>query len=178
MPAPRITLPAADEHIDYYGRYIALVGEDVYAQLESQGGVTLRMLAALDDQKALHRYAPGKWCVKEVVGHMNDGERIFAYRALRIARADQTELPGFDETKYVPAGKFDQRSTKSLAAETAAVRAGTLALFRGLPEEAFMRRGTANAGPVSVRALAAIIAGHEKHHLTILRDRYGVTVEF
>jgi uncharacterized damage-inducible protein DinB len=173
---PRIALPAADEHAPYYGRYIAqLAVDDVHVALGSQAATTARLLAATDETRALYRYAPGKWSVKEVVGHIADAERVFAYRALCIARGDQTNLPGFDENDYVPAGGFDARPLADLAAELAAVRAATLALFRGLDATALLRRGTANQAPVSVRALAAIIAGHEKHHVGLLRERYGLT---
>jgi uncharacterized damage-inducible protein DinB len=170
-----LTLPAADEYAPYYGRYIArLDGSDVLALLVSQAASTAKLLAATSETLAMHRYAEGKWSVKEVIGHLADGERIFAYRALRFARNDATELPGFEENAYVPEGRFDLRTLKSLAAEFAAVRASTLALFRGLDETALLRRGTANGVGVSVRALAAIIAGHEHHHVGLLRERYGL----
>ncbi len=167
--------PEAGEYIPYYGKYIALVpAGDLTEILAAQQAVTQRRLGPLDEARALHRYEPGKWSVKEVVGHLCDGERVFAYRALRFARADATPLPGFEETAWVPAGDFDRRPLAALLAEFAAVRAATLALVTGLDEAAWRRQGTANGSPVSVRALAAIIAGHELHHLGILRDRYGV----
>jgi hypothetical protein len=170
-----ITLPAADEHAPYYARYISQIPPgDVMAALEAQAITTAKLLAATPEAKGSHRYAEGKWSVKEVVGHLIDGERIFAYRALRFGRADATDLPGFDENHYVPAGKFDRRPLADLAAEFAAVRVTTLALYRGFDAEALARRGTANGQPVSVRALAAIIAGHEIHHVGLLRDRYGL----
>lgn len=169
-----IALPAADEHVPYYGKYIALVGPDSLAALEAQARSTAALLAATSEEQGNHRYAEGKWSVKEVIGHLADGERVFAYRALRIARADTTELPGFDENTYVPAGKFDRRPLADIAAEFAAVRAATLALVRSFDEEALARRGSANNSPVSVRALVAIIAGHELHHVKLLRERYGL----
>lgn len=170
-----IALPAPDEHVPYYGKYIALVGPDSLAALEAQARSTAALLAATPESKGSHRYAEGKWSVKEVIGHLADGERVFAYRALRIARADTTELPGFEENDYVPAGKFDRRTLADIAAEFAAVRAATLALVRTFDEEALARRGSANQSPVSVRALVAIIAGHELHHVKLLRARYGLT---
>jgi len=172
----RIPMPNADEYAPFYAGYVArLEGGDVRPLLASQALSTARLLAATDEAKGLHRYAPGKWSVKETIGHLADAERIFAYRALRFARADGTALPGFDENAYVPQGRFDARPLAELAAELAAVRAATVTLFEGLPPEALERRGSANHHPVSVRALAAIIAGHEKHHVTLLRERYGLS---
>lgn len=169
-----IALPAADEHVPYYGKYVALVGPDSLAALESQASSTAALLAATPEERGNHRYAEGKWSVKEVIGHLADGERVFAYRALRIARADTTELPGFEENDYVPAGRFDRRTLADIAAEFATVRAATLALVRSFDEDALARRGSANNSPVSVRALVAIIAGHEAHHVKLLRERYGL----
>ncbi len=142
--------------------------------LAAQLAATRKLLAPLDERRALHRYANGKWSIKEVIGHVSDVERVFAHRALRFARADATPLPGFDENAYVPEGGFDGRPLDSLLDEFAAVRGASRALFAGLDEEAWRRQGTANGAAVSVRALATIIAGHELHHLALLRDRYGV----
>jgi uncharacterized damage-inducible protein DinB len=169
-----IALPAADEHAPYYGKYVALVGPDSLAALEAQAPTTAALLAATPEERGGFRYAEGKWSVKEVIGHLADAERVFAYRALRFARADATDLPGFDENAYVPAGRFDRRTLKDLAAEFAAVRAATLAFARSLDGEALLRRGSANGNPASVRALLAIIAGHELHHVGLLRERYGL----
>jgi len=113
--------------------------------------------------------------VKEVVGHMIDGERVFSYRALRVARADTTPLPGFDENAWVPAAHFDRRPMPDLVADYQTVRAATVALFSSFEEEALVRMGTANDQPISVRALAHMIAGHELHHVAILRERYGLS---
>lgn len=162
------------EYAPYYQTYVGHVADDVLTQLEAQHHSTHALLERLDEQKALHRYAAGKWSVKEVVGHMADAERVFAYRALRFARADQTELPGFDENAWVPEGLFDARPIADLAHEFASVRAATLALFRGLPVSSLMRAGRANGQPCTVRGLASIIAGHEAHHVRILRERYGL----
>jgi hypothetical protein len=171
-----VALPESTEHDPYYGKYISLLpATDVIATLEQQAISTAKLLAATPDAKGEHRYAEGKWSVKEVVGHVSDGERIFSYRALRFGRADTTELPGFDENLYVPAGRYERRTLADLAAELAAVRVATLALFRGFDPEALLRHGSANGQPVSVRALAAIIAGHERHHVALLRERYGLT---
>ena len=175
MTAAAIPRPAAAEYDSYYGRYIDKVPEgDLLRTLEDQARETQRLLASLSDAKALHRYAAGKWSIKEVIGHVADTERVYAYRALRFARADATALPGFDENAWVPAGSFDARSLADLAAELDAVRRATLALFRGLDAAALSRRGTANDAAVSVRAIAWIIAGHERHHVALLHERYKV----
>ncbi|HYE58379.1 MAG TPA: DinB family protein, partial [Rhodothermales bacterium] len=142
--------------------------------LERQATELDALLRSLDEERARHRYAPGKWSVKEVLGHVTDAERIFAYRLLCIARGDQTSFPGFDENAYVPNSGADDRSMDDLLDEFAAVRRATLALLRGLPDAAMTRIGTANGQLVSVRALPFILAGHAQHHLNVLRERYGV----
>ncbi len=174
MTTIRILPPEPGEYAPYYQKYVDQVSDDIVGRLESQHASTHALLEHLTEQQAMHRYAPGKWSVKEVIGHLIDAERVFAYRALRFARADATELPGFDENAWVPEGRFDARSIGDLAAEFAAVRAATLALYHGLPESTHTRRGVANGNPMSVRALAMIIAGHEAHHVALLRERYGV----
>lgn len=168
--------PQPDEHSPYYSKYIALVPNDdltIAAHLADQHHETVD---ALRKAKAKGDYAYGsdKWTVKEVVGHMCDAERIFAYRALRFARGDSTELPGFDENAYVPNSNAKARSMDDLLEELWSVRAATLSLAKQLPESALSRRGSANGTPVSVRALLYIIAGHERHHLGVLRERYGI----
>jgi hypothetical protein len=170
----RITKPQPEEHAEYYARYIKLVGDDALSALRAQSASTPRLLSGLSEAQAMHRYAPGKWSVKEVVGHLVDGERVFSYRALRVARADTTPLPGFDENAWVPAAHFDRRPMPDLVADYQTVRAATVALFASFDEEALVRLGTANDQPVSVRALAHMIAGHELHHVGILRERYGL----
>lgn len=168
-----VARPAAGEFLDYYGKYIALVPDgDIAAQLERQLAATRALLEPLDESRALHRYAPDKWSVKEVLGHVTDGERIFSYRMLRIARADTTPLAGFDENLYVPAGRFDRRPLVSILNEFTHVRNATLALVRSLDDEASRRAGAANGAGITARALAWIIAGHELHHVGLLRERY------
>jgi hypothetical protein len=169
------TRPAAGEFAPFYGTYVGRLPAGNLAEiLAAQRDATRRLLAPLGDARALHRYAPGKWSVKEVIGHLADAERVFAYRALRFARADAAPLAGFDENAWVPAAGFDRRPLEALLDELAAVREATRALIAGLDEAAWLRQGTANANPVSVRALCCIIAGHELHHLAVLRERYGV----
>jgi len=170
-----IARPSTDEYFEYYGKYIARVtDEDALSSLRDQFEDTLVLLRPLDETRARHRYAPDKWSVKEVVGHLTDCERIFAYRALRIARTDTTPIEGFDENVYVPAGKFDERPMDDLIEDYERVRDATLSLFNGLDDEALVRRGTANGKTVSVRAIAWIIAGHELHHRSLLIERYGL----
>lgn len=170
-----ITRPGADEHAPYYSRYISRVADgDVLDLLERQGREAAALLRALPEERGVFRYAPDKWSVKEVVGHVADSERIFAYRALRIGRADRTPMPGFEQDDYVRAAGFDARPLRELTDELAAVRGATIALFRGLEGEALARRGTANGQEVTPRALLYIIVGHERHHLDILRERYLV----
>lgn len=165
--------PAASEYAPYYGRYVSLVPEgDIVETLTRQMESTLALLGGIDEEKAGWRYAEGKWSIKEVLGHIIDGERIFAYRALRFARNDRTELPGFEQDGYVQYGGFDARSLGDLAQEFESVRRANLLMFGGLDDDAWQRRGVASNAEVSVRALAFIIAGHELHHTGILRTRY------
>ena len=168
-----IPRPDASEYAPNYGTYVSKVPEgNLVTILEDQRRETQDLLAAIPEGRALHRYAPGKWSIKEVVGHVTDAERVFSYRALRFARGDETPLSGFDEKAYAPAGHFDAHSLPDLAAELDAVRRATIALFSGLDPEALARRGLANNKEISVRALAYVIAGHERHHVEILRERY------
>jgi uncharacterized damage-inducible protein DinB len=175
MTTATIPRPDASEYAPFYETYVSKVPKgDLMKALEDQRRETQQLLAGVPEAKALHRYAPGKWSIKEVIGHLADSERVFAYRALRFARADDKPLHGFDEKAWVPVGRFDARSLADLAAELDAVRRATIALLQGLDAEALTRRGTANNNTVSVRALGWIIAGHERHHVAILRERYGV----
>ncbi|RNB87915.1 DinB family protein [Brevibacillus nitrificans] len=170
-----ITRPMQDEYIAYYGRYIDLVPDgDLVQLLAAHIQETTKQYSALTKEQEEHRYAPGKWSVKEVLGHLIDTERIMSYRLLRFARADETGLAGYDDEAYVAQGSFSSRSVSDLLEEYQAVRLATIALLKGLPEESWMRKGTANNSVISVRALAFIIAGHELHHRSILVERYGV----
>jgi DinB superfamily len=165
--------PAPTEYAPFYETYVSRVsGTDIVAILEAQRLQMTQLLAARGERDGNFRYAPNKWSVKEVVGHINDTERIFAYRAVRIARGDQTPLSGFEQDDYVRAGGFGERTLVDLAEEFTYVRSATVALFRPLSEEAWGRRGMANKNEVTVRALAFIIAGHELHHREILKERY------
>lgn len=170
-----IPRPAADEAAPFYHGYIAKVpGENIGEQLVDQLAEVERLFGSLDDRAALARYAQGKWSIKEILGHLTDTERIFAYRLLRVARGDSTPLPGFDENAYVPAARFDERPLRSLAAEVRAVRLSTVALAGGLPSTSWSQIGQVSGKPVSARALVYIIVGHVAHHLGVLRERYGI----
>jgi uncharacterized damage-inducible protein DinB len=154
-------------------RYVGLVpGNDIVHTFSRQIDDSLARLRLVSAEDSLRRYAPGKWSVREVVGHMIDAERIFAYRALRFARSDETALPGFDENTYTPAARSDERAWPDLLAELELVRRGHVLMFDGLPVEAWHRRGIANGKEMTVRALAYNIAGHELHHMKVLQERY------
>jgi len=173
MNSLAISPPQSNEYAPYYGKYISLVaGGDILAALETQAGGTHAFLSARSEPDGNLRYAPEKWTVKQVLGHLCDTERIFAYRALRIARADRTPIEGIEQDDYVRKGPFAEGRLADMIAEFLSIRAATLSLLRGLNADAWTRRGVANKTEVSVRALAYIIAGHELHHRRILRERY------
>ena len=175
MSTLRLARPTADEAAAYYQTYIAEVGGDnIGEQLVEQLSQVERLFSGLDDAAALARYAPGKWSIKELLGHLNDSERIFGYRLLRISRGDSTPLPGFDQNPYVVAGRFDGRPLPDLLGEFRAIRLSTVALSSGIPDEAWTERGVASENSVTARALLYIIVGHVAHHLQVLRDRYGL----
>ncbi|SDL96550.1 DinB superfamily protein [Catalinimonas alkaloidigena] len=171
----QLSPPTSDEYAPFYATYVSQVSPDGLTSTLPQQHTVLQYLKHLSDDQAQFRYAPGKWSVKEVIGHMADTERIFAYRLLRIGRGDQTPLPGFDQNPYVEAAQFDRRSIADLVEEFMEVRTATLRLFHTLQPADWERRGTASQAPVSARALAYIIAGHAQHHLGILRERYALT---
>jgi hypothetical protein len=170
---PAIAAPDPSEYAPYYGKYITLVGGlDVVAALEDQPRETLALLSTLSEEHGDYRYAPGKWTIKEMLGHVIDAERVFSYRALRFARNDGTPLASFEQDDYVRSGNFGDCRLADLIEEFVCVRRATVWLFRQLSLEAWMRRGVASGNPVSVRAVAYIIAGHELHHRTVLREKY------
>ena len=173
MPTTILARPAEDEYGPFYGNYIkAVPSQDLIQVLMDQKDPTARLLSTISEDQATKRYAPDKWSIKEVVGHICDTERIMTYRALRIARGDETPLPGFEQDDFVRHAGFDLRPLEELISEFKTVREATLSLFRGLDNQSLQRRGTANNTGVSVLALAYIIAGHERHHVGILRERY------
>ncbi|MBS1830046.1 MAG: DinB family protein [Acidobacteria bacterium] len=168
-----VTVPDASEYAVYFGRYISQVeGNDLFRVLDAEMAKTQSLLAGLSDSQALHRYADGKWSIKEVIGHLIDAERIFAYRALRYARLDKTELHSFEENDFVANARFDSVPLADLLREFALVRQANILFFRQLNDEEWSRTGVANGNRMSVRALAWTIAGHEVHHRRILSERY------
>jgi hypothetical protein len=168
-----IARPDRTEYAEYYHRYVDLVPDGpIVDLLASQIEETGRLLTPLSEERGAFRHAPGKWSVKEIVGHLTDSERVFAYRALRFSRGDTTALPGFEQDDYVANGGFDSRRLGDLMEEYRAVRRASVLLFGAMDGAASARRGTASGFPMSVRALAYVIAGHELHHRRVLIDRY------
>ena len=165
--------PEKNEYAEFYANYVSLVEEaDVVSALENQANQLRGLLKDIPAEKEDFRYAPGKWSVKELLGHIIDGERVFSYRALRISRGDQTPLAGFEENSYVANSNFGNSKFSDLIEELSLLRAANVLLFKNLSNEAWLRRGTASDATVSVRALAFIMVGHVSHHANILRERY------
>jgi len=176
MSPTTISRPGSDEYAPYYDTYISKVpNQDLLQLLTEQIEETCMLLSKVPESGADAAYAPGKWTIKEVAGHMVDTERIMAYRLLRVARGDATPLPGFEQDDYVNAAGFQARTLASLVEEFRLARASTLALLQGLDGAALARRGVADGKTVSARALAYIIAGHERHHVGILQQRYQLS---
>ena len=173
MSLPSTIRPGAGEHSEYYGRYVSLVPDgDVIESLGSGLESLTILLRDIPPERERHRYEPGKWSIREMVGHIIDTERVFAYRALRFARNDATPLEGFDQDPYVANAAFDELPLSSLIPELDAVRRSTVLLFSHLAPEAWSRGGEASGAHVTVRALAWITAGHGLYHEKILRSRY------
>jgi len=165
--------PTPNEAAHYYFTYIDRISsDDVVAALEAQRHTALSVIANISEENSLHRYAPDKWSIRQILNHVNDTERVFLYRALWFARGFDTPLPAFDQNIAVPAAVADQFSWASHVADFNAVRAATLSFFRNLPNDAWSQTGIASDNPVSVRAVAYIIAGHVAHHIAILEERY------
>lgn len=172
---PTVQRPGEGEFAPFYAGYISKVkGDDALPALHHQLAETAAFIRSFPTDRQDFRYAEGKWTPREVFLHILDAERIFAYRALRFARGDANALSGFDQNDYVPESNADLRSLESIANEYEAIRQATISLLEGLTEAQTLRRGPANKMEVSVRALAFIIAGHEAHHMAILRERYLV----
>lgn len=168
-----ITKPKPGEYAPYYETYIGeITTNDLIENLKSTGESSITFLRSIPTEKHLYKYAEGKWSIQELLLHIIDAERIFAYRALRFARNDNTELAGFDEQKYTPESNADARTMASLVEEFQKVREASIALFASFTEDVALRRGKANGHDVSVRALGFIIAGHAEHHLQVIRNRY------
>jgi hypothetical protein len=166
--------PAADEYAPSLADYVARINddEDVLAVLAGQLDEALARLGSVPEAHGEYRYAPGKWSLKDVVGHLSDTERVFTYRALHIGRGDTNVLPGFNDQAWVAEVGTGSRTLADMVEEWGHVRRATLGLFRHLPPAAWSRRGTANDQPISVRALAYVAAGHVRHHLEVVEARY------
>jgi len=165
--------PNQDEYQEYYEPYVKVIPQgDLLEILKSQLSEMKLLIQGLTDEQALYRYAPEKWSIKEVLGHVTDTERIMSYRLLRIGRGDSTDLAGFDDQLYVRNADFNRQSLSNLLQYFTATRQSTIALMPTLSDEAWLRRGTANQTEVSARALAYIIAGHERHHRQVIHDKY------
>jgi hypothetical protein len=168
--------PNPTEHIPYYEKYIALVPEgDVLQFMEGQIAEISALVEAVSEEQERYRYAPGKWSLREVLGHLIDTERVLSYRAFCIARGETQPLNSFEPDDYAAQAEADRTSMRDLFLEFENVRRGTLAMLRRLSEEASRRVGTASGHPISTRALAYIMAGHIPHHLQIVREKYGVS---
>lgn len=165
--------PKQDEYNPYYETYVGLVPEgEVGDMLRDAEAQTLELLAPLTEEQADYRYAPGKWSLKEVLGHINDNERIMANRLLRIARGDQTPLPGYEQDVLMANAGFAERPLSSLTAEYRSIRQSTLTLVDSLSAEAWARMGNMSGHPVSARAIGYILVGHERHHIKVIKQRY------
>jgi hypothetical protein len=169
-----ITRPDQSEFAQFYAGYVGKVPDSGPVALLKDQISSLEKLKSLPEDKANHRYADGKWSVKEVIGHVADAERVFGYRLTRIARGDSTPLAGFDENAWTKTAPHGKRPIASVIDELIAVRRATLALMESLDEKAINNTALANNHPVSGRALCWIIAGHTQHHLGVLHDRYGI----
>lgn len=169
-----ITRPALSEFAPFYAGYVAKVPESGPARMLEDQIAQFDRLRAMSEDQANHRYAPGKWTVKELIGHIADGERVFSYRLVRIARGDKTPLAGFDENLWAKTAPHGKRRIADVVNEMVAIRRSTLALVNSLEEDTLGNAGVANNNPVTARAICWIMAGHTQHHLDILKDRYGV----
>ena len=168
-----MTRPQTTEAADYYFRYIDLItSDDILHALRNQTSEMLQLLSGISEEQSLYSYAPGKWTIREVLNHVNDGERIFAGRALWFARGFTDPLPSFEQDIAVQNAEANNTSWADLVEEFRNVRISTLSLFKSLPAEAWDRTGVASDNPVSVRAIAYIIAGHVAHHIGVLHEKY------
>ncbi|MFI5136870.1 MAG: DinB family protein [Sphingobacteriales bacterium] len=167
-----INRPQPDEYSAFAARYVDLVGNGPILEiLKDLQQSTYNFFVGIDPDKAAYAYAEGKWTIKQVLGHMSDTERVFAYRALVFSR-EAIELPGFDQDVYMEKATFNNRSLEDIANEFKTIRESTLYLLRSLTEEQSMQKGVASGNPVSVRALAYMMAGHEMHHIKVLKEKY------
>ena len=165
--------PENTEYAEWYAGYVGSVGEtDIVSVLQKQIDEIKEIFAGISEEKGLYRYAEGKWTIKEVLSHLIDGERVFAYRAFRISRKDETPLAGFDQDPYIENSNSNDRTIPDLVEELALLRQANMFIFRNLKERDWDIFGTASDNKITVRALAYIMAGHIRHHLKILQERY------
>ena len=170
-----MTRPQPTEAAPDYFNYIDLVsGEDIVSTIYAQKDETTQFLERISEEQSLYTYAPGKWTIRQVLNHINDGERLFLGRAFWFARGFQDPLPGYDQDVAVQFAEADRTSWAQLVAEFRTVRWATISFFQNLPDEAWSRTGVANNNPITVRALAYAIAGHVIHHTNVLREKYGI----
>jgi hypothetical protein len=171
-----MTRPQTTEAAPYYFKYIDLINsDDIVPAIHAQKDETVQILEGISEEKSLYAYAPGKWTIRELLNHVNDGERVFLNRAFWFARGFQDPLPSFDQDVAVQFAHANQTSWAQLVAEFKTVRWATISFFNNLPAEAWSRTGVASDNPVSVRACAYIIAGHVAHHMQVLREKYGIS---
>ena len=171
-----MTRPQPAEAAPYYFKYIDLItSDDIVPAIYAQKDETVRLLEGISEEKSLYAYAPGKWTIRELLNHVNDGERVFLYRAFWFARGFQDALPSFEQDVAVQFAQANQTSWAQLVAEFKTVRWATITFFQNLPDEAWSRTGVASDNEVSVRAIAYIIAGHVTHHTQVLREKYGIS---
>ncbi|PKL82869.1 MAG: hypothetical protein CVV24_07880 [Ignavibacteriae bacterium HGW-Ignavibacteriae-3] len=165
--------PNRHEYAAYYHSYVDLVPHgDVLKIMKQQRDQFKKILSKVSSKKSLFRYAPGKWCIREVIGHIIDAERVFSYRALRFARNDKSDLPGFDENEYIRQSNYSGIKLKELIEEFCSLRSSNIIMFKNFSEDFGLRTGTANGNSFTVRAMAYIMTGHVNHHLKVLKDKY------
>ncbi|KWX85043.1 squalene-hopene cyclase [Paenibacillus riograndensis] len=166
--------PQPGEYSEFPARYISLVPPEgeLAAVLREQSNLMYDLLDRLSEEQGSYRYAEGKWSIKQMLGHLTDNDRIMSYRLLAIARGEKAPLPGYEENDYAAAGEFERFTLSEMVQHYKLVRQSTIALLESLPEEAWTRMGTASGNPISVRAIACVIIGHELHHLGVLKERY------
>lgn len=171
-----MTRPQTTEAASYYFNYIDLITSDeIVPAMESQMDETLQFLEGISEEQSLKSYAPGKWTIRELLNHVNDGERVFLGRAFWFARGFEDPLPSFEQDVAVQAANANQTPWSELVEEFRTVRLSTLSFFKHLPDEAWSRSGIASDNPMSVRAIAYIIAGHVAHHTQVLKEKYGIS---
>ena len=171
-----MTHPSSNEYAHYHARYVSLLPEDgdVVAMLRAQIDELAAIASRVPEERETFAYEPGKWSVRHVFGHICDAERIFAYRALCISRGESAPLPGFDEKDYTERATYGSRPLRDLVDELLLTRRANVLMFAGFDDAAWRRRGVASEQPVSVNGIAWVMAGHVRHHLNVLRDRYGI----